>query len=462
MPTQTGSIDLSGDANAAKVATNYIAVDDTGIRIAQSNPATATTYQHQTATETEFFIDGTSMASFGSEARVGAEDESHMELNYHSMQLVDQEGNIFFYAGDLRDRSGKAQISEDFAFTRFMYEDSGKVRVAFPPAVEIVDILYSDGDSILGTSAHAEIVSDGYFISIETADNLAGENGTLVYKTSGAAYSYTLGTRGNGAVGPFSIVAGESCVASGNRSHAEGASTTASGYTAHAEGADTTASGISSHAGGQGTMAGYTAQTAIGKWNNSKRHNLFEIGNGTADNARSNALEVNDSGDVTAAGRFISPAMAGMIQMFGGSTAPTGWLLCNGAAVNRIRYAALFAVIGTTYGAGDGSTTFNLPNLQGRFPLGSSSSYALAATGGSANAIVPYHNHSMTSALTSASVTIAENKAGTASTGISDIMRDTNGIGTVTATNYAGSSGNATGANMPPYVAVNYIICTGI
>ena len=48
-------------------------------------------------------------------------------------------------------------------------------------------------------------------------------------------------------------------------------------------------------------------------------------------------------------------------------TVPDGWLLCNGAAVSRTTYANLFAVIGTKYGSGDGSTTFNLPNLHGRF-----------------------------------------------------------------------------------------------
>lgn len=55
----------------------------------------------------------------------------------------------------------------------------------------------------------------------------------------------------------------------------------------------------------------------------------------------------------------------GTILPFGGSTAPSGFLLCNGGAVSRTTYASLFAVIGTTYGAGDGSTTFNLPNLVG-------------------------------------------------------------------------------------------------
>ena len=49
---------------------------------------------------------------------------------------------------------------------------------------------------------------------------------------------------------------------------------------------------------------------------------------------------------------------------------PEGWLLCNGAAISRTRYANLFNVIGEIYGAGDNSTTFNLPDLRGRFPLG--------------------------------------------------------------------------------------------
>ena len=56
-------------------------------------------------------------------------------------------------------------------------------------------------------------------------------------------------------------------------------------------------------------------------------------------------------------------APTGVVQAFAGSTTPQGWLLCDGSAVSRTTYAALFAVIGTTYGAGNGSTTFNLPNL---------------------------------------------------------------------------------------------------
>ena len=62
----------------------------------------------------------------------------------------------------------------------------------------------------------------------------------------------------------------------------------------------------------------------------------------------------------------------GMISAF--HTVPEGWLQCNGAAVSRTTYAALFAVIGTKYGSGDGSTTFNLPNLHHKFIEGTTTS----------------------------------------------------------------------------------------
>ncbi len=58
------------------------------------------------------------------------------------------------------------------------------------------------------------------------------------------------------------------------------------------------------------------------------------------------------------------------VAFFARSTAPTGWLKANGAAVSRTTYAALFSAIGTTFGAGNGSTTFNLPDLRGEFPRG--------------------------------------------------------------------------------------------
>ena len=64
------------------------------------------------------------------------------------------------------------------------------------------------------------------------------------------------------------------------------------------------------------------------------------------------------------------------------SSVPSGFLECNGAAVSRTTYSALFAIIGTTYGAGDGSSTFNVPDLQDNVAVGKSPTKSLASTGG--------------------------------------------------------------------------------
>ena len=71
----------------------------------------------------------------------------------------------------------------------------------------------------------------------------------------------------------------------------------------------------------------------------------------------------------------------GSYIQFAGSQAPAGFLVCNGGAISRTTYSKLFAVIGTTYGSGDGSTTFNLPNLTDRFLQGSSTSGTIKDAG---------------------------------------------------------------------------------
>lgn len=77
---------------------------------------------------------------------------------------------------------------------------------------------------------------------------------------------------------------------------------------------------------------------------------------------------------------IVSASMpTGSVTQFAGSTAPAGWLFCDGSAVRRTTYAALFAVIGTTFGAGDGSTTFNLPDTRGRAPIGAGTGSGLTA-----------------------------------------------------------------------------------
>ena len=91
----------------------------------------------------------------------------------------------------------------------------------------------------------------------------------------------------------------------------------------------------------------------------------------------------DDANDVAAEAKTTAEAASptGVVQAFAGSTTPQGWLLCDGSAVSRTDYAALFAVIGTTYGAGNGSTTFNLPNLVDKFVQGNATSGTIKSAG---------------------------------------------------------------------------------
>lgn len=84
-------------------------------------------------------------------------------------------------------------------------------------------------------------------------------------------------------------------------------------------------------------------------------------------------LSVSKSGEVSAGdsnNKAVPVLPTGSVIPFAGKTAPTGWLMCQGQAVSRTTYAQLFSVIGTTFGSGDGSTTFNLPDLRGRVAVG--------------------------------------------------------------------------------------------
>ena len=86
-------------------------------------------------------------------------------------------------------------------------------------------------------------------------------------------------------------------------------------------------------------------------------------------------------------GTFVASVPAvpvGSMQAFAGSSAPTGWLLCNGTTASRTTYSNLYSVIGTTYGVGDGSTTFGLPDMRGRVPMGAGTGNQLNASGSGA------------------------------------------------------------------------------
>ena len=158
------------------------------------------------------------------------------------------------------------------------------------------------------------------------------------------------------------------------------------------------------------------------------------------------------------------------------ASVPTGFLECDGAAVSRSTYSALFAIVGTTYGAGDGATTFNLPDLQDNVAMGKSGTKALASTGG-ANTVASTGNVGGSTANATLSTSqLASHSHGftivqPVTAGGVQIGRTTGGNARTENTNNAGSgsghshnlsatfTGDATSV-LQPYLTIIYIIKT--
>lgn len=167
-------------------------------------------------------------------------------------------------------------------------------------------------------------------------------------------------------------------------------------------------------------------------------------------------------------------APTGVIQAFGGETAPTGWLLCDGAAHSRTVYSDLFEILGVRFGSGDGSTTFNLPDYRGRVAVG------YAASGGHPDVSTLGNDDGQASAnrrpkhRTTNSLGIANTMAisgnlrarESINSGSSDFASggfDTNPInlqGSVSITGSIGTNNGNDALDTPSYIVVNHIIKT--
>lgn len=152
----------------------------------------------------------------------------------------------------------------------------------------------------------------------------------------------------------------------------------------------------------------------------------------------------------------------GLISMYSGTTAPTGWLICDGSAISRTTYATLFGVIGTTYGSGDGSTTFNLPNLKGKVPVGLNSSDTdfdtIGETGGGKQTIIPmqWYNDFIDMRLKAGlSIPNWETYRKAASGTTSTLSGESSQTGVMGVNENTTSDANG---NLQPYIVLNYII----
>lgn len=165
-------------------------------------------------------------------------------------------------------------------------------------------------------------------------------------------------------------------------------------------------------------------------------------------------------------------APTGVVQMFAGAMAPVGWLLADGSAVSRTTYARLFAILSTTYGVGDGSTTFNLPDMRGRVAVGAGTGPSLTArsrgnTGGEethalTTAELASHSHTQPTHTHSQKDRVGGTVGGNVAYGSNGIIDNaTTSTSTGTASPTTNTSGSGTAHNvMQPFSVLNYIIKT--
>lgn len=165
---------------------------------------------------------------------------------------------------------------------------------------------------------------------------------------------------------------------------------------------------------------------------------------------------------------LFDPEPPGIIHAYGGTTAPTGFLLCDGSAVSRTTYAALFAIISTAYGSGNGTTTFNLPDFRQKFLLGKAAAGTGSTLGGTGGAID--HLHTINPANTTTTSGGSHNHTGV--TGAPSATAQATALGPVvgsgTHTHAISTDGTHThdvdivqfnsGTENPPFQVVNYII----
>lgn len=208
---------------------------------------------------------------------IGYENETHAEVDYHSMKLIDKETFTYFHISDLREWK---TLGENMAFVSTIYQRTIGRKIS--PDVALVDAyIYTSSpiDSLIYVKLNGEDVTSDervqlwkdiygtWYVRFSWFDIKDGDELEIAYYSeSTKAKAYTFGLRGDsGSIGFMSVAEGDEIVASGMMSHAEGYKTIAYGYASHAEGYETTAYAEHSHAEGYKTEANGSASHAEGR-----------------------------------------------------------------------------------------------------------------------------------------------------------------------------------------------------
>lgn len=220
----------------------------------------------------------------------------------------------------------------------------------------------------IGTGDYRLVITDASDVTIKTADNLTGALATAAFENDEAT-----------PVTPVIVKSANYTVQTGDK-----------GKVIHADatGASLTITLLSA------ATAGDNFRITIKHTGNANEVTVGTSGGDTLDGTPSFLLDAQNetitcvSGGAnwsiaSDAGIFTAPLPVGVVLPFAGTNVPNGWFLCDGSAISRTGNSVLFGVVGTTYGGGDGSTTFNLPDLRGRVPAGKETSASRLTSGGS-------------------------------------------------------------------------------
>lgn len=521
-----------GIDGAAQTATNYIALDPVnGIRIADANPDTATTYQKQTSTSTEFVVEGTSMAEFGgSGARIGDEESPHIEIESNRFSTIGTEGSSVFEvvsSGTVATRAVELAVSPktEYEYISRPWAGVGVKEDATSLTTGNYVIVESDEVSLPQLAAGTKIVvryrvmyfdplRSGRYVELAQYETIAGTSNQKslippvrqVIFSVGTARSFDVFTVADRSSSEQTF---KGIVYNGGTSlkvilpdlHDGGGAqlitvtdiryylptNEVSYYSIGTRGDGQVDPAAMSTAVGNELISSSQSQAVFGEYNLEDAEDDYAVivGDGTSDSARSNSAVIHKNG-----GAYISRSMAGFVQMYAGVDLPVGWLWCNGDLVKVSDYPELYEAMGgnkhfNRYDNDIPDGYFRLPDFRGRAPIGvglGDSSFTHRFLGeevGSEDAIIPYHRHTMgahthdswtdgdqylgnDSAIarrTVASGSGASNQLYSA--GATSRHASTGAMNGSPYTGYAGSSGNATGANMQPSLAINFIICTG-